>query len=101
MRVIAVALLSGALELATPLDATVDPAQCAPIVGRVEYRGLGYDHIVEVHNTCLKKVRCEVWTDVDPAPRHSLVVEPETTSAVVTRRGSPAQEFHAQGKCEF
>jgi hypothetical protein len=75
--------------------------QCARVNAVPRYEGFGYVHSVEVVNGCKKAVECEVWTDVDPTPRHKLTVEPGQTGSVTTRRGSPAREFKADKVCRY
>src|SRR3954466_4828896 len=52
------------------------PGACALVTGSVRSEGIGYKHIVTLHNTCDKPVECQVWTDVDPEPRSSLRAGP-------------------------
>lgn len=75
--------------------------QCTVAKPVARYVGLGYQHVVEVTNNCAKPVRCEVWTDVDPTPRHNLSVKPGETGSVIVRQGSPAREFKAEKACKY
>ena len=82
-------------------DTAVSAEHCTSITPTSVYSGLGYNHVVKVVNSCEKTVTCEVWTDVDPDPKHTLSVAAGAEGSVVTRRGSPAQSFRAAGKCHF
>jgi hypothetical protein len=65
------------------------------------YEAYAYTHVVELKNNCSRPVTCEVWTDVDPQPRHTLTAKPGETASVATRRGSPAREFKADKSCKY
>jgi len=45
-------------------------------------------------------LQCEVWTDVDPSPKHSLSVGPNSSEEVIVRGTSPARAFKAYGECK-
>jgi hypothetical protein len=77
------------------------PGACATVQGGVRAEAYGYTHVVSLRNTCDKPVECDVWTDVDPAPRHRLRAAPGETVEVVTRLGSPASQVSAQKECKF
>ena len=61
----------------------------------------GYKHVVTLRNGCDKPIECDVWTDVDPSPRHHLRAAPGETVEVVTRVGSPASQVSADKECRF
>ena len=77
------------------------PDTCAAVTPVARYIGYGYDHVVSLKNGCSRPVTCEVWTDVDPQPHHTLSAQPGETREVVVRRGSPAREFKPEKKCKF
>src|SRR5687768_8441772 len=66
------------------------PNQCAVVTPVARYIGYGYYHVVSLKNGCSRPVTCEVWTDVDPTPHHTLSAKPGETAEVVVRRGSPS-----------
>lgn len=82
-------------------NTAVSAQHCTSITPTAVYSGLGYNHVVKVENRCEKTVTCEVWTDVDPQPKHSLSVAAGAVGSVITRTGSPAQSFRADGACHF
>src|SRR6476661_4649374 len=63
--------------------------ECVKVQAQAPYRGYGYDHIVELRNTCTKPAKCQVATDVNPTPVEQSVPAGETRE-VLTLRGSPA-----------
>ena len=76
------------------------PAQvCWTVRTQAAYRGLGYDHIVEIKNSCDKPLACVVRTDVNPEATVTRVAALETVT-VVTFHGSPSSEFKADVQCE-
>jgi hypothetical protein len=81
--------------------AQASPDACAVVTPVARYIGYGYYHVVSLKNGCSRPVSCEVWTDVDPQPHHTLRVAPGETAEVVVRRGSPARDFKADKKCKF
>lgn len=60
----------------------------------------GYDHWVHVTNACTRPVSCRVWTNVNPDAVR-VEISPQTTSSLLTFRGSPAREFTANVECEL
>jgi hypothetical protein len=86
-----------------PADETTPstPDQCARVSASARNEGYGFAHIVTLQNGCEKAVTCEVWTDVDPAPGHTLRAAPGESSDVLTRRGSPASAVSAQSACRW
>lgn len=77
------------------------PDTCATVSASVQSEAYGYKHIVTLANHCDKAVQCEVWTDVDPTPRNTLVAKPGESVDIVTRIGSPASQVTAQKLCRF
>jgi len=101
--VISLALQFGVTALA---DDTKKPAPaqdvtvCAQVTVSARYEGYGYTHLVTLSNTCKAPVRCEVWTDVDPA--HVTVrAKPGESESVATRKGSPSSEVRVQSSCKI
>jgi len=81
-------------------EAQPDKARCVVEV-RAEnpYRNYGYDHMVNLKNTCEMAVECRVFTNVDKTPI-SVSVAPKTEAAVLVRRGAPSGAFTAWAECE-
>ena len=77
-----------------------DVKNCYSVHGEARYGALAYKHVVIVTNRCEVALQCEVWTDVDPSPRHSLTVGPKGTGEVIVRNNSPARSFTAYGECK-
>jgi len=63
----------------------------------VLYRAYGYDHMVELRNTCPSTVSCELSSDGTEAQQ--VVVEPSEQKHLLLRRGSPAREFEYRLVC--
>jgi hypothetical protein len=86
----------GAAEVA---QAQPDAPQCVVEV-RAEnpYRNYGYDHIVNLKNTCDIEVECRVYTNVDRTPV-STTVGAKAERSVLIRRGAPRGEFTAYAEC--
>lgn len=74
---------------------------CVKVRGEPRFLGYGQTHVVVVKNTCDRRVGCEVFTDVDPTPRHSIVLSPGSTQEVVTRQGSPSSAFQPGYRCDY
>lgn len=72
---------------------------CVAIRTSAPYRGLGYDHIVHIHNGCDAAVQCRITTNVNPDPI-DVTVAKGAREDVVTFRGSPARTFEASVHCE-
>ena len=72
--------------------------RCISVQTQAVYSGSGYDHVVTLTSRCDKDAECHVATDVSDE-----VVDVELPAGeardVVTYRGSPASEFHADVKC--
>ena len=104
LKAVAIALLAA---LATPAaiaragegDDAPNPANCVKVHTEARYVPYGYDHIVELENTCEKAMRCDVTTNVNPTPASVDLASGETKS-VLTYRGSPASEITAQVDCK-
>jgi hypothetical protein len=77
-----------------------DLKNCYNVYGEARYGALAYKHIVIVQNRCELTLQCEVWTDVDPSPKHSLTVGPKASAEVIVRVNSPARSFKAYGECK-
>src|SRR5262245_12735354 len=69
-----------------------NPAKCVKVTMSSRYVAYGYDHVVDLNNTCDKAMRCDVSTDVNPTPS-SVDLAPGEAKSVLTYRGSPASEF--------
>lgn len=77
-----------------------DIKNCYSIHGETRYGAIAFKHVVVVTNRCDLTLQCEVWTDVDPSPRQSLTVGPNSSGEVIVRANSPAREFKAYGECK-
>jgi len=77
-----------------------DIKNCYSVHGEARYGALAYKHIVIVTNRCDVSLQCQVWTDVDPSPKHSVSVGPKGTGEVIVRNNSPARSFKAFGECK-
>lgn len=77
------------------------PANCTHVSASVISEAYGYRHVVTLRNACDRPVECQVWTDVDPAPRHALRAQKGETVQIVTRIGSPASDFKALKECRY
>jgi hypothetical protein len=76
-----------------------DIKNCYSVHGEARYGALAYKHIVIVTNRCDVSLQCQVWTDVDPSPKHSVSVGPKGTGEVIVRNNSPSRSFKAFGEC--
>jgi hypothetical protein len=77
-----------------------DIKNCYSINGETRYGAIAFKHVVVVTNRCDFTLQCEVWTDVDPSPRQSLTVGPNSSGEVIVRANSPSREFKAYGECK-
>lgn len=77
-----------------------DIKNCYSVRGEARYGAIAYKHVVIVTNRCKVTLQCEVWTDVDPSPKHSLTVGPNSSGEVIVRNNSPARSFKAFGQCK-
>ena len=106
MKAVVISLFTALLVLATAPPALGDEGgqddvkNCYGVHGEARYGALAYKHVVIVTNRCKVALQCEVWTDVDPSPRHSLSVPPKGTGEVIVRATSPARSFKAFGECK-
>jgi hypothetical protein len=90
---------SAAVAAAGDGDEAPTPETCVKVHTHARYVPYGYDHIVELENTCGKAMRCDVSTDVNPTPA-SVELGSGETKSILTYRGSPASEFTAQVDCK-
>jgi hypothetical protein len=106
MKAVAKFVFTAVLVFATTLPALGqgeggdDIKNCYSVHGEARYGALAYKHIVIVTNRCDLSLQCEVWTDVDPSPKHSVSVGPKGTVDVLVRNNSPARAFKAFGECK-
>jgi hypothetical protein len=102
MKAVVTSLFAALVVLTAVLPALADDdvKNCYSISGEARYGALAYKHIVIVTNRCDVTLQCEVWTDVDPSPRQSVSVEPQSTAEVLVRAVSPARAFKAFGECK-
>jgi hypothetical protein len=73
--------------------------KCIVVTSSARYSGYGYDHIVEIDNSCDRAMSCTVNTDAAPEPT-TVKVPAKEKKTVVTLRGSPAREFKADVRCK-
>jgi hypothetical protein len=80
-------------------QAQPDAQQCVVEV-RAEnpYRNYGYDHIVNLKNTCAVEVECRVYSNVDRTPI-AASVGAKAERSVLLRRGAPRGAFTAYAEC--
>jgi hypothetical protein len=102
-----IAFIASALVVAAALTAAGGrplPADSGTAAGCVLWQtearwvGMGYNHLVHLHNTCSEAMRCEVSTDVNPEVT-VVHLDPEEKETVTTFMGSPASEFEAYVEC--
>lgn len=74
--------------------------KCASVRSEARYGAYGYDHLVEIENSCERALQCTVKTDVNPEPTQ-VRVGPKEKATVLTFRGSPAREFKADVRCQL
>ena len=74
--------------------------KCVHVRGEARFSGFGYDHLVEVQNSCDKQANCRVATDVNPQAQ-SLQLNAGEKQSVVTFRGSPASAFRPDVSCKL
>jgi hypothetical protein len=73
---------------------------CVAVNREIRTLGYGYNHIVVVTNRCDQAVICQVSTDVDPTPEHTVNVARGAVERVTVRVGSPASPFEPRARCE-
>ncbi len=105
MKAVVTSLFTALVVLTTAVPALgeeggQDVKNCYSIHGEARYGALAYKHVVIVANRCDVTLQCEVWTDVDPNPSHSISVEPKGTAEVHVRNNSPSRAFKAFGECK-
>ncbi|HEY5375126.1 MAG TPA: hypothetical protein VIK01_15700 [Polyangiaceae bacterium] len=98
---IGAALVSAIAALFGAAAAAEGATDCAAVSAHASYRGAGYAHLVTLTNHCQSAVTCEVWTNVDPAPRVRLHAKPGETVETITRIGSPSSDVQAGKQCHF
>lgn len=100
--VLAVAALAGLAHAQQPPGARVagDRPACVDVAFAALYRGVAYNHVVTIHNTCGQPARCTVTTDVNPSPM-SVSVAAGATAQVATFIGSPARVFVPTVACSL
>lgn len=101
---LALATSAGASDPAQPLaegERAPDKgvSDCAKVRTSAHYGAYGYDHIVEIENTCDETVICSVVTNVN-TKASEVTVAPKQKKSVTTFRGSPAREFEADVSCK-
>ena len=95
---LAITVLVCAVPVAEAEDNPNTVARCIKVAPEARYRGLGYNHIVHVADTCKVGAECDVSTDVNPQPTHITLGGGENTE-VTTFMGSPARVFTPKGDC--
>ncbi len=107
-RLVGIVTVGGLLTLATAAvpraslaDGPTDSAAaCISVRPEARYRGLGYNHIVHVQDTCATPAECDVSTDVNPQPSH-VSVPAHGEVEVTTFLGSPARVFVPKVDCKM
>jgi hypothetical protein len=94
VSIVVACLLGNATVQAEPIDKA-----CVFIKVSSPYAGAGYNHVATAENQCNSVVRCELWTDVDPQPRHLLELQPQATKDITFRREAPGYGFRAYYRC--
>jgi hypothetical protein len=84
----------GPTPVAPPQEVACFTARAVPI-----YEGLGWTHFVDVANGCATAIMCEVATDVDPFPSHSVMIPTRETRRVRTRVLSSTNRFLPLVRC--
>ncbi|MCC7541899.1 MAG: hypothetical protein IT379_37110 [Deltaproteobacteria bacterium] len=95
------AMVIGAVSVALAaydIEAGGSRPACVRAAGEARYRVVGYDHLVRVENTCDRRARCEVWTDVNTT-RVAVALAPTQSTEVVTFSESPARTFRPTVEC--
>ena len=75
-------------------------AVCVKWTATARASGYGYNHVVEIQNTCELPASCDVSTNVNPDVMH-VDVAPKASTEVVTFQGSPSREFTAKVDCKL
>lgn len=79
--------------------AALQVPECVTVRAEARQDGVGFMHVVIVHNACTAAVRCRIATDADPTPEQSLRVAAGRTEEVVTRAGSPVPGVQPRAVC--
>jgi hypothetical protein len=77
------------------------PRDCVVVTATAPFVGYAHNHVVVVKNTCERPVSCEIWTDVDPSPRHNVSLKQGESASLLIRKGSPASAYKAESACKF
>ena len=94
--------LCGAWLFASQPSAGASPQRgCVVVRAFARYAAAGYNHIASTENACSRAVVCELWTDVDPEPRHVVELEPRASRDTVFRLDSPAYAFVVHYRCRY
>lgn len=100
-----VIVLSGFVFCVAGLAASEKPSgdaasglRCVRWTQEARFKGLGYNHLVHLHNTCKKAATCSVQTDVNPDAKDVLLA-PDKKTTVTTFLGSPSSVFQAKVSC--
>ena len=99
-RVIAFAAVFATVCTTPQSSAGESVPSCIAWSTAVRYRGIGYDHLVNIRSTCDKPADCEVWTNVNP-DKQSVEVPQGHNVEVVTFLASPASVFEAHVACSL
>jgi len=73
---------------------------CIQVEGVARWGADAYNHVVRVTNGCDRPARCQVATDVSPAPQ-AIEVAPGRTVELITFRGAPGSGFTPRVTCEI
>ncbi len=74
--------------------------ECIRVQAIARWGADAYNHFVRVENRCDRRARCQVSTNVNPAPQ-AIEVAPGQSVEVITFRGSPASEFTPRVTCDL
>jgi hypothetical protein len=99
---LAVALTAGLPAASRAEDGETPPAQkkpCHEVKTSVQYRGLGYQHLVTIRNSCDHAINCTIKASSNPDSM-SAQVEAKAVAEVVVNSGSAASEFSADVQCK-
>ena len=96
-----VALCAVWLFASPPSEAASAQGGCVVVQAVARYGSSGYNHIASARNDCARPVRCELWTNVDPAPQHVVDLEPQASGDTVFRLDSPAYDFVVHYRCRY
>jgi hypothetical protein len=71
---------------------------CVNVSHQARFNGVGYNHWVQLENTCTFRVNCEVSTNVNPTVVDVQLASKESKE-INTFQGSPASEFTPHVVC--